>query len=308
MSKSRKRREKRGSLNHQIHQRMLELEQFGESRHKAKKEYKEMMGGSHQNNATVGVHTFSTFEGYKQVSKQFTEWLKANEKPVRNIEDIKREYIIEYVQYRAEQGYSANTYSRDLAALNKLFMSNTSESTKKITKKECRVANKSFDKITNNRELKAHHKKINLDNYKMEQLLGKSTGVRKASYTRIKPTDFNRDITGQVVSVTVKEKGGKVRTSTVLKQYRTELTKFIDTLDVDKPIFDRVPNRFPFHRFRQQYARALYDEYISEHGLSKKGYLGFDNASVLNVSKNLGHNRDYVVKHYVCVQDYLNKK
>lgn len=309
MSKSRKnRREKRGSLNHQIHQRMLQLEQFGESRHQAKKEYKEMFGGKHQNNNTVGVHTFSTFEGYKQVSKQFTEWLKANEKPVRNIEDITREHIIEYVQYRADKGYSADTYSRDLAALNKLFMSNTSEATKKITKKECGVANKSFDKITNNRELKAHHKKINLDNYKMEQLIGKSTGIRKASYTRITPKAFNRDITGQVVSVTVKEKGGKVRTSTVLKQYRAELTKFIDSLDVDKPIFEKVPNRFPAHRYRQQYARALYDEYIADNGLGAKGFKGFDNASILNVSRNLGHNRDYVVKNYICVQDYLNKK
>lgn len=309
MSKSRKKkREKRGSLNHQIHQRMQQLEVIGESRYQAKLEYKEMFGGKHQNNNTVGVHTFKTYEGYKQVSKQFTEWLKANEKGVRNIEDITREHIIEYVQYRANEGYSADTYSRDLAALNKLFMSNVSESTKKITKKECGVANKKFENITNNRELKAHHKKINLDNYKNEQLVGKATGIRRASYTKITPQAFNKDITGQIISVTVKEKGGKVRTSTVLKEHRAELTKFIDSLDKDKPIFDKLSNRFPAHRFRQQYARRLYDEYIEEHGLSKKGFKGFDNASILNVSKNLGHNRDYVVKNYICVQDYLDKK
>lgn len=307
MSKSRKKREKRGSLNHQIHQRMQQLERFGESRHQAKKEYREMMGGQHQNNNTVGVHTFNTFEGYKQVSKQFTEWLKVNEKGVRNIEDIKREHIIEYIKYRADKGYSADTYSRDLAALNKIFMSNVSEDNKKITKKECNVAYKKFDNITNNRELKAHHKKINLNNYRNEMLVGKATGIRKASYTKITPQAFNRDITGQVVSVTVKEKGGKVRTSTVLKEHRAELTKFIDTLDVNKPIFEKVPNRFPAHRFRQKYARALYEEYIQEHGLGKKGFKGFDEASILNVSRNLGHNRDYVVKHYVCVKDYLEE-
>lgn len=280
---------------------------IGESRYLAKLEYKEMLGGGHQNNNTVGVHTYKTYEAYKQASKQFTSWLKENDKGVRNIEDITREHIIEYIQYRALEGKSADTYSRDLAALNKIFMSNTSDKTKKITKKECNVANKSFDKITNNRELKNHHKKINLDNYQNEQLIGKSTGIRRASYTKIKPSNFNRDITGEVISVTVKEKGGKVRTSTVLKEYRKELTKFIDNLDVDKAIFDKLPNRFPAHRYRQQYARSLYNQYIAEHGYGKKGFKGFDNASILNVSKNLGHNRDYVVKNYICVDDSLKK-
>ena len=141
-------------------------------------------------------------------------------------------------------------------------------------------------------------------------LVGRATGMRRESYTKVKPSAFNRDITGQVISVELKEKNGKHRTAHILKEYREELTKFIDSLDIDKPIFraDEMPNRYPAHRFRQQYARALYDEYIVENGYSEKGYKGFDNASILNVSKNLGHNRDYVVKHYVCVQDYLDKK
>ena len=186
-------------------------------------------------------------------------------------------------------------------------MSNTSESTMKISKKECGVANKSFDNIKNNRELKNHHEKINLDNYKNEQLVGKATGMRRESYTKVTPSDFNRDIEGQVRSVELKEKNGKHRTAYILKEYREELTEYIDRLEVDEPIFDKVPNRFPTHRYRQQYARELYDEYIEENGLGEKGYKGFDNASILNVSKNLGHNRDYVVKHYVCVKDHLNK-
>lgn len=271
MSKSRKKREKRGSLNHQIYKRFESLECFGESRHQAKKEYREMMGGQHQNNTTIGIHNYNTYRNYKQTSEQFVKWLKDENKGVRNIEDIKREHIIEYIQYRASAGYSANTYSKDLAALNKLYMSNTSEATKKITKKDCNVANKSFDSITNNRELKAHHKKINLENYQNEMLVGKATGMRRWSYTRTNPSDFNRDILGQIVSVELTEKNGKHRTATVLKEHREELTKFIDSLDVNKPIFAHVPDRFPTHRFRQKYARALYDEYIKEHGLGKEG-------------------------------------
>lgn len=284
---------------------MQKLKVIGESRYQAKLEYKKMMGGSHQNNTTVGIHSYNSYKAYKQTSEQFVKWLKENNKGVRNIEDITREHIIEYVKEKEQKGYSASSYSKDLAALNKLFMSNTSENTMKVSKKECGVANKSFDSIKNNRELKKHHKNINLDNYKNEQLVGKATGMRRESYTKVKTTDFNRDILGQVISVELKEKNGKCRTAHVLKEYREELTKFIDSLDTDKAIFDKVPNRFPCHRFRQKYARALYNEYIQENGLGKKGYKGFDNASILNVSRNLGHNRDYVVKHYICVDDSL---
>lgn len=284
---------------------MEQLKVIGESRYLAKIEYKKMMGGSHQNNTTVGIHSYNSYKAYKQTSEQFVKWLKENNRGVRNIEDITRNHIIDYIKEKAQNGYSASSYSKDLAALNKLFMSNTSESTMKISKKECGVANKSFESITNNRALKKHHKKINLDNYKNEQLVGKATGMRRESYTKVKPSDFNRDIEGQVISVELKEKNGKCRTAHILKEYRDELTKFIDSLDTDKPIFNKVPNRFPTHRFRQQYARSLYDEYISDNGLGKKGYKGFDNASILNVSRNLGHNRDYVVKHYICVDDSL---
>ena len=288
---------------------MEQLKCFGESRYQARLEYKEMMGGSHQNNGTVGIHSYNSYKAYKQTSEQFVKWLKDNDKGVRNIEDITREHIVEYIKEKEQKGYSASTYSKDLAALNKLFMSNTSEATKKVDKKECEVANKSFDSITNNRDLKEHHKKINLDNYKNQQLVGKATGMRRESYTRITPKAFNRDITGQVISVELKEKNGKHRTAHILKEHRAELTKFIDSLDINKPLFTpkEMPNRLPCHRFRQQYARDLYDEYIADNGLGKKGYKGFDEASVLNLSKNLGHTRDYIVKHYICVKDYLEE-
>ena len=128
---------------------MEELKCIGESRYQAKFEYKKMMGGSHQNNTTVGIHSYNSYKSYKQTSEQFVKWIKENDKGVRNIEDITREHIIKYIKDKEKRGYSASSYSKDLAALNKLFMSNTSESTIKVSKKECGVANKSFESITN---------------------------------------------------------------------------------------------------------------------------------------------------------------
>lgn len=305
--KRKRKREKRGSLNYQIHMRMQELKCIGESRFQAKLEYKEAMGGGHQNNRTTGIHSYNTYKGYKQTSEQFVKWLKDNNKSVRNIEDITREHIIEYIQYRAAQGKSASTYSKDMAALNKIFLSDISEETKKINKMICGVENKSFDKISNNRELKEHHKKINLEkNYQLEMLVGRATGMRRESYTIVTPNDFNRDINNQVISVNLKEKNGKRRTAYIRDKYREELTKFVDTKKENEKLFKTLSKKFPAHRFRQQYARGLYDEYIEKHGVGKKGYLKFDEKSLLNVSENLGHNRDYVVKHYLCVEDYLD--
>ena len=47
-----KARNKRGSLNHQINQRMQQMNCIGESRHQAKEEARENLG--YKNNKTVG--------------------------------------------------------------------------------------------------------------------------------------------------------------------------------------------------------------------------------------------------------------
>ena len=59
----RARTNKRGSLNHQISERMKELNCIGESRYLAKQEAREELG--YKNNRTVGIHSYKTYEAIK---------------------------------------------------------------------------------------------------------------------------------------------------------------------------------------------------------------------------------------------------
>lgn len=296
---------KRKSLKKQMKDRLNSLRRIGESRHEAKKDYRETIGnGKHEMNRTVGIHSLKTFDNYLDVTMKFVDYLRAEFPEVKDLEQITKEHCVSYIKHRVyEEQKKATTYSRDISALNKVFRY-------ELTKEEMGLDRKDFDSYTNNRELKAHHKKINLDNYKNEVLLIKATGIRRASVTKVKPKDFVW-LDNEVIGVTVKEKGGKIRTATVLERYREELGTYLKGLDEDKVIFEKIPNRLPTHRLRQYYAQNLYKQLVADevmYNFRKTGetYLAFDTGIVKEVSENLGHSRVEIIKHYLNVDNALD--
>lgn len=301
---SRARANKRGSLNYQINQRMKDLSCIGESREEAKREAREELGYKH--NRTVGIHSYGTFETYKGVCKQFVNWAKETEQGIRNIEDVKEEHIKDYIKYREEQGYSAYTYSKDLAGLNKVFNYH-------ITKDDCDVAYRSYENITNNREMKEHHSNINYDNYRSEITVLQSTGMRRESMEKVNYNSFNYDDKGYPISIrltderaeggiNLAEKGGREREAEIPYSMREELKEVLDSKlqayegDIYKPLFEHIPTRLGTHRFRQEYAENMYKQYISENGESET-WRGYDREALKYVSENLGHSREDVVKY-----------
>lgn len=293
---------KRGSLNYQINQRMKEMEKFGESRHEAKKDYRENIQDNKQGK-TGGIHSYKTFETYKSSCKQFVNWAKENDKGIRNIEDVKEEHVKEYIKYREEDGKSAYTYSKDLSALNKVFGTD-------VTKKDCEVANRSYHNITNNRELKEHHNHINYNNYQDEIKTIQATGMRRESLEKVSASSFNYDDKGYPVSIrlvdereqggrNMEEKNGRPRISDIPYESRAELKEIIENRsegDINKPLFDHIPDRLGTHRFRAEYAETMYKQYLEEHGEGEK-WRGYDRDAMLYASNNLGHNREDVVKY-----------
>ena len=276
---ARARTNKRGSLNHQINQRMIKMEKFGESRYEAKKDYRENIEDNKQGK-TVGMHSYGTFGTYKSSCKQFVKWAKEYDKDIKNIEDVKEEHIKDFIKYREEQGYSAYTYSKDLSALNKVFGTD-------LVKKDCDVANRSYENITNNREMKEHHNHINYDNYKQEIIVLQSTGMRRENIEKVSASSFNYDSNGYPVSVrlqderayggiNMKEKNGREREAEIPYNMREELREVIENKleenggNMDKPLFEHVPDRLGCHRFRQEYAETMYKQYLEEHGESEQ--------------------------------------
>lgn len=296
---------KRGSLNYQINERMKEMCRMGESRHQAKKDYRQNIC-ENRYGKTVGMHSHGTYNTYKSSIKQFVKWAKETEQGIRNIEDVKEEHIKDYIKYREQEGYSAYTYSKDLSALNKVFGTD-------VLKKDCDVANRSYKNIENNREMKEHHSHINYNNYKDEITVLKSTGMRRESIEKVSASSFNYDSNGYPTSIRLgderayggqdmREKGGRAREAEIPYSMRAELKEVIEhkleenSGDTTKPLFDHVPDRLGCHRFRQEYAQTMYNQYLEEHGESEQ-WRGYDREAMLYASRNLGHNREDVVKY-----------
>ncbi|MDR5659864.1 phage integrase N-terminal SAM-like domain-containing protein [Serpentinicella sp. ANB-PHB4] len=255
-------------LDYQMHERMEEMKCIGQSRHKAKEEYRQAVNEK-SFNRTVGIHSYKTYDAYKQTSKEFIKYIRAEYKDIKNISQISKGHIIEYLQIRQEQGKSMYTVSKDMAALNKLFNTN-------ITKKEANIDQRSYKYITRSRENTENDRKYNPDNYRYQMLVAKATGCRRESILKIKPENFITGENNLPEKVHLKEKGGKERYATILKEHREELKEFLKDKKEGETLFNRYTKKIDNHAFRAEYAKERYKELVNEKGEDKKDYRGFD--------------------------------
>ena len=279
-------------LDYQMHQRMEQMKAIGESRHVAKEEYRQMIDGN-SNNKTLGIHSFNTYSAYKQTSTEFIKYIRQNHNEIKNIGQISREHIIEYLVGRQGEGKSAYTISKDMAALNKLF--NTT-----VSKKEAGIKERSYKDVSRSREPKSHDKKYNPQNYREQIAFARATGCRRESVLRIKPEDFILDKSGLPQMVYLKEKGGKERHATILEEYRETLKELIKGKEEGVLLFSRYTKKIDNHAFRAEYAKERYREIIKSKGTDKKDFRGFDKECLKILTRDLGHNRlDIVIYHYL---------
>jgi len=279
-------------MDYQMHLRMEKMKNIGESRHQAKQEYKEMLHiGEHANNRTVGIHSYKTYTAYKQTSMAFIKHMRNDHKEVKDITDIKREHVIEYLQTRQNEGKSSYTISKDMAALNKLLFLG-------VTKKDAGIKKRSYKDVTRSRISRDHDGKYNPSNYKEQILFAKSSGCRRQSVLKVTPEDFVWN-DGLPVSVRLLEKGGKERYATILINSRVELKSIIESKNTSEPLFRNYTKKIDNHAFRAEYAKNRYQEIMGIR-LDKQDYRGFDKEALRVLTKDLGHNRlDVVVYHYL---------
>lgn len=237
-------------VDYQMHCKMQEMLCLNESRHKAKQEYKEMTGEC--SNRTIGIHSYKTYDAYKQTSVEFIGYIRQEFKEIKDIGEIKEEHVIDYLKHRQEDGKTAHTISKDMTALNKLFNF-------KVTKADAGIKERSYKDITRSREVRERDFKYNPDNYKDQITIAKSYGCRRESVFKIKPDDFNwKD--GRPFSVHLTEKGGKERDATLLEEYRSLVKEILEVKDKGTPIFEKYTKKIDNHAFRREYAQSRYKE------------------------------------------------
>ncbi|MDD4200670.1 MAG: site-specific integrase [Eubacteriales bacterium] len=284
------------SLNYQMHERMEKLKCLGESRVIAKEEQKIYSQANEIKwNAarTVGIHSYKTYQAYKQTSKEFIHRLRARYPKIKDINSIEPGHVRQYLQDREHEENSAFTISKDMSALNKLFNF-------RLSKDEAGFKTRSYKNITRSRTIKNHDQKYNPENYSEQILFAKATGCRRQKILWVRPIDFIYDDNNQAIAVNFnRDKGGRSRVTTILKAYRAAITEMLNKKTVDKPLFERYTTMIDNHSFRSEYAMARYRELVDEKRYDDKDYRGYDRECVQKVSKDLGHNRlSVVVEHY----------
>lgn len=289
----------RKSLALQLHERMQELNRIGQTKHDKKIALK-TFANHHKLSVNPlkndGIYSFNTYDSYKQTSIEFTRWIRNTHASIKKIDQITIDHAKEYLLFRQNQNLSKWTVDKDMAALNKVLGF-------EMTKKEVGLHRKSYTETVRSRREAKMDRHFNPENYKDQITMAKATGIRRQSMTRITPSDFTfqNNIT---THLTVKEKGGKVRTLQILDTYREEVTaivlKSMEQKGAEEKVFDSYTKKIDNHAFRGEYARNLYEQLIQEQGFEHKDCKGYDSKILKKVSQNLGHERiAIVVQHYL---------
>ena len=279
-------------LDYQMHLRMEQMKCIGESRHEAKREYKEMLHtGDHANNKTVGIHSYKTYDAYKQTSIEFSRFMKEKHKDVKDIAQVKEEHVIEYLQHRQNEGKSSYTISKDMAALNKLYYF-------EVTKKIAGIKKRTYKDVTRSRLQTENDRKYNPENYKEQIAFAKATGCRRESVLVVEAKHFVWK-NGLPDKVYLKEKGGKERYATILDEYKLDLKGILESRNGNGPLFEKYTKKIDNHAFRAEYAKKRYKEILGNRK-DNKDYRGYDKEVLKILTKDLGHNRcDVVLYHYM---------
>lgn len=308
-------RRKSGSLFHQAKRELQKLDCIGQSKHEAKKVYRaecEARGETWNPAKAKGIHSIKTMKAYEQTAKEFTAWMKANHSEIKNIEQIDRGHLKDYLQHRQERGVSAWTISKDMSALNKTFNTN-------LTKREVGLRERSYQDTTRSRVERTHDNEINRANYQQQINFASAFGLRRESIVggqyQVKDASLYKIAGDGKLYVAAIEKGGRYRVAPCLESHQKSIeTQYpqIEVRDVhmtkddfkeayrasENVLFDRYPHRIDNHELRHQYARELYNELADQKGHVDANYRGYDKQILRDISEALGHSRLSVVVEY----------
>lgn len=308
---------------------------IGLSKHEGKKIYRaecEKYDKTWNPSKSDLVHSCKTADAYRDTINQFSNFIKSEHGEIwktHDLNSITKNTAYDFLKSKEEQGCSAYTISRHMAALNKVL-------NLELNKKEGHLIKRSHNEISRSRGPKEHDS-AKRDAANKEQMdITRAFGTRRESICSsnysLRPSNFFKN--DQKLYVSVIEKGGRYSEHVCLPSKAAEIEKFLENRGIiplertclissdlsnlkskelfletywdreEVKLFDTFDKKCDNHACRSEYATSLYKELLEEklkNGYEMKAdYRGYEKEIISEVSKNLGHNRlSVVVEHYL---------
>lgn len=277
----------KSKLHKEIENALEEKAYFGHSRHKAKQD------GSDQEK----IFSYGTMKQYKRQCRLFADYVKERNQKAKHTSQAKK-YAEDYLNHLIEIGRSPSTIQTARSALSKLYGETVAGNLD--------LPKKTRDSITNNRLDCQHLKRFS--EKKNAELVNfcKKTGLRKHELKALQGDDLIQ-LDGKYYIHVRRGKGGKERFVEIYEQDELVIQRMRQT-----PAGVKVWTKnngwkecCPAHRYRADYAAALYHFYardVSQLGKHEKYFCRndergkvYDRQALKIVSENLGHNRINVI-------------
>ena len=284
---------------------------FGRSKHADKR--------SGNNYHPHGIYSVKTLDNYVTMVSRYGKWCKET----YGEKDLKAcaRYAAAYLDHLKELGRSACTIHTYKFAIQKFY-----DILHHGFKLEYETEKRTRARITKNRSSIEEVKDFDEKKHKFALDFGMATGLRRACLENLRYSDIHYDAATDTYSVHVfNGKGGKKReVRQIPRTYNAMFASLYAFSFSDDNIFYKsgkkekiigekgkdinhiLPDRFPEHRCRRIYANTLYRELARDPADIKdphekyycrkdlKGVI-YDRVAMLEVSKNLGHERVSVI-------------
>ena len=245
--------------------------------------------------ASSKIFSINTYKTYKRQIIYFIEWCKEN-KGITNPNKAK-EYCEEYIQSKRESGASAWTQQTIRSAFSKYYEEDMSY-IKCDTKARSKIQRGRYKSVYASGF--SEEKNEDLVNFCMH------TGLRRCELKPLKGKDLiEKD--GKYYIHVKRGKGGRPRDVYILDQ-DVRTIEMLKNTPQDRLVFGKITKHANIHKYRSDYACALYKSVAREEipkedrYYCKRDMAGtvLDRKAMRIVSNQLGHNRlDVIAQHYL---------
>lgn len=306
-------------LREQVHEKLVNMQAFGESKREAKKD------GTEKDK----IFSFGTYETYWKHCKYFVSWINKTYPECTTLRSAKR-HVNEWLEYRANsvnksgEPLSAWTIQTECASLNKLFGIDKSDPNRfqppqrrreDIRRSRVDVKQDRHFSKTNHAELIDFCRGTGCRRGVLERLEGRDLWTREMMEDKVRMLEGKVKLSAKEEHHLAtlrdalrvfpeekeflhhrKDKNGKYRFSPIVGPKREQIIERMQSTAPKEKVWEHVPKSMDVHSYRADYATRLYKDRARD----------IDRIPFDRINRGTGHR--YQSQVYVCRKDEAGKR